>query len=231
MSPQGDPQPWTAKTLADAFAELGYSITPRTIEGWRKGRIPKPPNIYALARVASGGDDNLRQRWSAALLVEPSPAPAAPEPAASPRALNKPLIIGAAGLGLCLVGVFGYVALSPNIQVLPRGTPEISNITFCDADGFNLKRLACTAGRDGFPTDAAKIYVSFQMDNVYDGQSFSRTWFRNGEKWLEKNTYVTDAWQGYTWIHSKHGYDPGEYVMQVVVEGTVAAAKFTIDAP
>jgi TolB-like protein len=65
----GIPSPWTSEDMEHAFESFGKPISIRTIQHWRSGRfLPSRKNMHILARIISGGDDVLKQKWSDALI-------------------------------------------------------------------------------------------------------------------------------------------------------------------
>lgn len=69
LNRDGIPSPWTAEDMELAFESFGKSISIRTIQHWRSGRfLPSRRNMHILARIISGSDDALKQKWSDALI-------------------------------------------------------------------------------------------------------------------------------------------------------------------
>jgi len=63
LSQTGDPVPWTDLSLEAAFETVGKSVDKRTVQNWLSGKNqPTTPNLHKLARIASGGDNDLRHQ-------------------------------------------------------------------------------------------------------------------------------------------------------------------------
>lgn len=129
LNRDGIPSPWTSEDMEHAFESFGKPISIRTIQHWRSGRfLPSRSNMHILARIISGGDDVLKQKWSDALIStlnrekkqKPQPSPA---PAIAPAAQNsQPILRGRQNnliwlLPLLIVGICGgwwVLRLTPN---------------------------------------------------------------------------------------------------------------------
>ena len=70
--------------------------------------------------------------------------------------------------------------------------------------------------------------VSFQLHNMFQGDTFKRHWYRDGEKFISRNEFVAAPWEGYTYIYNRHGHDIGEYTLRVIINDKVTAKVFTV---
>ncbi|WP_298362552.1 hypothetical protein [uncultured Litoreibacter sp.] len=129
-------------------------------------------------------------------------------------------------VGLVLLSLAIYIFAVPFGESDPK--IKISDIRFCSYNTFSAYKKSCLSSKTHFPAGTQKVYVSFQTDNIHYGEPFSRRWYRNGEKWLERNDFFDDTWQNYTWIHNQHGHDHGEYSMRIIVGDQVFSGKFTL---
>lgn len=69
LNRDGIPSPWTSEDMEHAFESFGKPISIRTIQHWRGGKfLPSRKNMHILARIISGGDDVLKQKWADALI-------------------------------------------------------------------------------------------------------------------------------------------------------------------
>ena len=88
----GDPRPWTPETLEAACEEAGKPVDRRTIQNWRSGKNkPGRRNMHVLAKVASGGTEQLRQDW-ADCFIATLDSPSDKTSQETPPTLEKPAL-------------------------------------------------------------------------------------------------------------------------------------------
>lgn len=67
---QGDPMPWTMARFEHAVTDIGWSISQRSVEKWRSGRVtPSRRNLHKIARIAGCGDDDRKRLWAEAFIA------------------------------------------------------------------------------------------------------------------------------------------------------------------
>lgn len=115
-----------------------------------------------------------------------------------------------------------------NDQFHSRAELSVYNIRFCLEQEFSQRRLSCNANQSHFPEGTQKVYVSFETDNIPHGLAFSRRWYRNSDKFMERNDFFDETWQNYTWLYNKNGHDTGEYSMRIIMEDQVFTGEFTL---
>lgn len=215
-------------------------------------------NITALARIASGGNRERETRWrsaivkstlvkeaaenltSAKLTTQPSLVhPTKPTTAST----KKTLAVGIAVAATLLAASFLLNFLDrplPDVFLEQTGTasdglgasgaplPLVGNMRVCDEANFNKQKLACARHVPFFPIGTQKVYLSFVIDHMLDGQRFERRWYRNGERFKAVSDYFDEAWPGYTWLANSNGHDSGEYSVRIIVGDRAATQSFTI---
>jgi len=114
-------------------------------------------------------------------------------------------------LTICLVVLLSFMFFvgRSNNQAKTVPEPSVHNIQFCPELDFSQKRLSCNSHQSHFPAGTQKIYVSFETNDIPYGLAFSRRWYRNGEKFMERNDFFDETWQNYTWLFNTNGHDAG----------------------
>jgi len=240
LNENGDSQQWTGATLEEAFHLKGYSISQRTIEYWQaRSALPSGKNIRALARIVSAPAEH--DVWLHALIQSVQTQKAARKqktniadstehlPSYKPQSKqgwHKRLFI-AAGV-FCITFVAGTVFARTS-------QPQVTELKICDGAHFSLETLTCKRNMRVFGADTKKIYVSFGLRNVDRGEAFSRTWFLDGEKFLNKESRYIEPWEGWTWIGNQdplaetaNAMRSGHYTLQISVRDTIEVASFII---
>jgi len=118
---------------------------------------------------------------------------------------------------------------TPDNVLFPIARPSVINVRFCDEVGFSQGKLVCDESRVTFPAGTKRVFMSFAMYDMPTGMRFKREWYRNGEKFIEKNDYFDDAWPGYTFLWNENGHDPGRYDVRISVNKILLSTNsFTI---
>jgi len=246
----GRPDPWTSEQMEAAFLTVNRTVSIKTIENWRAGRVlPSPRNIILLAEIFSGNDLNRRGAWlsrltesvnlSKANLKTIEPAVVTEEEADTHSAPTPPqqkssrLLLGM-GLGAILTaGLVGMT--SGKVQsfqsFLKTDPPTVTDIRFCTEANFDREIKRCRLHEPRFPAGTKLIHVSFETQNVPYGQPFSRRWYRDGQLFIERDGFFDEAWENWTWIREGEDGDhlPGNYVLRIIIDGQVTTGTFRID--
>lgn len=133
-------------------------------------------------------------------------------------------------LTICIIVVLSllfFIGRGEN-QAVTVPEPSVQNIRFCLERDFSQERLSCNMHQSNFPAGTQKVYVSFETNNIPYGLVFSRRWYRNGEKFLERNDFFDETWQNYTWLFNQNGHDVGEYSMRIILGNKVFTGQFTL---
>lgn len=131
---------------------------------------------------------------------------------------------------ICFVGLLSLIFFVARGNNEKETTPEplVHNIRFCLEQDFSQHRQSCNTHQSHFPAGTQKVYVSFETDNIPHGLAFSRRWYRNGEKFMERNDFFDETWQNYTWLFNSNGHDFGEYSMRIVLDEKAFTGQFTL---
>ena len=246
LTEHGIPVPWTDETLESALTSVGLEVDKRSIQSWKSGKHkPGRVKIHALARIISDGDSDLQNQWADVFISAVRHRYNPPKvdelkPTLSPQLKPTPLLHIkknktrkwiAVGAVVAAILIFGsalghYIAWNIAQTELPK--VEVTNIRFCDEDRFSKERKACLGSVHHFPTGTQMVFVSFQMYGMPQNYPFERRWYRNGQVFLQKDGFYDSAWEDFTWIYNKEGYDDGKYDLRIVVDKTTTTATFTI---
>lgn len=235
-SENGEPVAWSAAKLESA---LDHQIDVRSIENWRSRKyMPTRENIRKLTWMISGGDQDLRQAWSEALIAEwraeklrnreadeqsvedkhPEPPSAITEEASRSRfAMPVAIAMALCAGGAALWYIFGTAQAA-----------SVQNIRICDAPYFDKQTKDCSQHVSVFVEPINEVFLSFDFENLGHGEPFERWWIRNGERVTGRTSFNDEAWQGYTYWRPEGGLPFGQYVVRIVVEGTVFTQTFQI---
>ncbi len=244
LNADGEPVAWSELTLE---AALDFKPVSKTLGDWHKrGTLPSKASLHRLCRMIFREDEKIRKAWSDALIetrraeelerdrLKTVQGQSVETPAKEVNS-GKPLTLGKqrrndrlvwvfAPIGIILVVGFSFLILRPS----QPSTIGISDIRFCSEANFSVHSKACQLSETHFPRGTQKVYVSYLSTNIPFRSSFSRRWYRNGEKFIERNDFSDAAWENYTWIYNRHGHDQGEYVMRIVVADQVFSGRFTL---
>ena len=218
-------------------------VSLRSIENWRRGKLPRRNNIHALARVFGGDHEPSIVLWREALIkcLEAKKGGGAPgKPAAFSEApeINSKIIkepqrhVRAAFISAVLssiltaIVIFFGLLLTDNLETHKHAVAK--NIKFCTEEQFDKIASVCLVNMDEFPHKTELIFVSFTLNDSFEGQRFDRVWMRNGERFLKKTSFNHEAWSGYTYIKNPYGHDPGQYVLEVSINDKATSASFTV---
>ena len=226
VSEDGVAGQWSDARLEAALAGIGITVDRRSIQAWLSGAsIPRVEKLKGLARLASS-DRFERERWSAAFIrlrqkalderrqerkAGPAAADAgvrAPRPEQAPRRLYLP--------GAVILAVTGLAGAAYLVVQLLSPAPVASNITFCDETHFATETKTCTEAMTAFPEGLKTLMITFDLNQVDEGETFTRNWYRNGRQIHTKTSFNDEAWPGYTFWHWPEGFDDGEYALQIV---------------
>ena len=241
LDPQGIARPWTVLDLEAAFDALGRDISIKTLENWRAGRtVPNRRNMHALARIFSGHDKVLANRWLDALLasrigdtisgnesgkgIDARTEGKARHKAQAPRAIGRTA-------GLAVATVVGLLALGGGAWLAAIRTPEpdIHTLRFCTEADFDRAAQRCRADRRLFAEGTDLIHVSFETNDMPPRQPFTRTWYREGSAFLSRDGFFDEVWNNWTWIGNPNGHDAGTYHLRIVVDGKVTTESFRVE--
>ncbi len=248
---------WTVDSLIAAFENAGASISDRSIEEWRRGKfVPGPQNLRVLLAIVS--DTRTRPAWRDTLLTsarrtrerrkleeeanapqnQKAPASGSGQPDTSPAAAPPATAISGylsrhkrwlwaplAGLAAVMIAAGASWAIQP----------RISDIRICDAENFSVVSQRCGRHMDQLPADAKRVYVSFEVLNHPQTEPFTRTWFLNGMKILEREGLLAPPWEGWTWYGNANPdapgavpVDNGNYTFRVSAGPAVASVSFFV---
>lgn len=233
----GIAKPWTAESLETAF---DGSPGVRAIENWRRrSSLPVPDNLRKIAAVIAGDDAALRIRWYDALVdARAKELEAAPEETGThsdetpltgnaveedPTALRKRIGLLAAVIAIVGFAVIGWLWFG-------REQPQtVENIRICDIHFFDADAGACTQHMAVFVHGIDDVYLSFDFKNVPKGAPFERWWILDGERQAGRTSFNDEAWPGWTFWRPGT-LKVGQYVVRVVVDGTVFTQTFQVQA-
>jgi len=234
--------PWTVSSFLDRAAELGIDLSRRSIQYWFTATvrgIPSKRNIVLISRIVA--DEGTKDIWRKTLLYSQKQsrqgsAPQHKEAAASAVQeagsfkfhLSRRFFGAALALGLALSGVFA-------VQVFGINTHE-AEIEFCTQEVFNQEVPQCLKGQTAFPYGTRRVYLTVDIKGLKAGEAFQRKWFLNGEKIIDVESHFIHPWEGWTWIGNPDpstvgALDPGQYSLNIVLDGRAHTASFVIDAP
>ena len=257
LSKHDVPISWTSISLEYEFNGMGYSISERTIDDWKSGkRLPSVTNTHKLARIISKDDERFFKKWDNELIaaryreeifrknrkLERQSKPEPIEKSESQThsiALEKESATVRRGyslkalLFLCsfssLISCLALYSLLAFTQRLETHTQSVAkDIKFCTKKQFDNFNKICLLNMTEFLPSVEMIYVSFKLEGAYKGQKFERTWIRNGEKFLTKESYYDESWSGFTYILNPNGHDPGKYVLRIMVDEISSTGYFTV---
>ena len=236
LSVSGEPIAWNARTLAEALDDRPSSTA--LGQWYARDALPSKENIQRLCRVLLHEENHIRKKWANTLLAARreeelkrnaekksathtgvSSMPDTQTPSGQSRGRKWIYLIG-----LLLILSAGFLFFGQT----QKPAINISEIKFCTQDNFSDQTKTCNLSETFFPEGTQKVYVSFKTNNIPYGKPFSRRWYRNGEKWLERNDFFDETWKNFTWIHNENGHDHGEYAMRIIVEDQVFTGTFTL---
>ena len=109
---------------------------------------------------------------------------------------------------------------SLNASVEIQIKPIFSNIRFMRDDKNDSSELQTNPT---FTTPIRKIRAVWNAKYPYQGMNSTRKWYRNDEKWREKNDVFDGLWRNpdsmSTFILNKRGHPMGKYAMRLFIEG------------
>jgi hypothetical protein len=111
---------------------------------------------------------------------------------------------------------------------MPSSLPYISKLYVCDQNSFENGQNACGECASHFAVGIQKIFLSFMFHNMPTGKKYKRSWYRNGEQFVEKTDFYDDAWPGYTYLWNESGHDLGDYTVRITVDEKIATVRFTV---
>lgn len=229
----GSATPWTATSLE---SRLDGSPDKRTIDNWRRrSSLPSPEGLRKLSWVIAGSDQKLRSKWHKALLetrlkeerarkakkvIQPQDLTNDTTKTETPlKVKGKFGLIG--GLGLfCVIAAYWFYDT--------QSSPRIDNIRICDAPYFNQETKKCDQHVSVFVQPADEVFLSFNFVNVPDKMPFERWWIHNGERVAGRTSFNDEAWPGYTFWRPQGGLNVGQYVVRLVVDGSVQTQTFFV---
>lgn len=249
---------WTRESLSSAFEVRGLSVSERTIDYWHSRKhLPDSTNLRALIDIVS--DRSTRSAWQDALLKAarktrkgrvaedrssqesgrgtgrnggPTEAEDPAEPKSSPL-LSSPESIWSRPRKVWVLPAAAVVAIGAIIAW--QAQPRVGEIKICDAEHFSVPNQACSRHIDYFPEGTKRVYVSFEISNYPETKPFTRSWFLNGQKVLEREGYLAPPWDGWTWYgaadpeaESAVPVMPGRYTFRVMAGPAVRSAYFQI---
>lgn len=233
----GEPKPWTDESLEDRFYELDYEIDKRTIQNWLSGKNkPSPKNLHKLARVVSNDDAGLKILWRDAFTM------ASVSKQKTKNLSTEPTLIQMADKSdvgskhkirsRALISILGFIGLLSisTVSMKSRKLPviEVTNLKFCNKALFDRTAKLCKTNVSNFPVGTSLIFVSFNMPNATMGQPFDRKWYRDGQKFAEREGFIDSAWENYTWLENSNGHDAGKYDLRIIVNGRVTTGSFFV---
>ena len=230
VSEDGLPGQWTDVRLEEALAGTGIRVDKRSIQSWLSGAsIPKVEKLKGLASLAST-DRFQREKWTAAFIrlrrkalderrQKQQAGQAAP--ADQPTGWRRPAIAA-------LAVILGLVGVTYIILQLFGPVPVAENIRFCDEAHFSTETKQCTQAMTDFPDGLKTLMITFDLNDVAEGETFTRNWYRNGRRIHTKTSFNDEAWPGYTYWHWPEGFDEGEYALQIVSGERAVTRTFNV---
>lgn len=247
INTNGDSVSWTSAQLEQAFMDVGKDVSLRSIENWQSGgRLPRPKNVHALARIFGGDDNSLTVQWREALfeaiklaknkgkpskeVSEKDVVSEQPEHDGDIRLNSSKLAMSAlASAAISAILLYAGLALTGNLEAHKHAVA--TDIKFCTSAQFDEYNSICLVNMTEFSSGTKMIYVSFRLNGAFDGQKFERTWFRNGERLLDRTSFNHEAWSGYTYLPDENGHDAGRYVLEVSIGDQASSGHFTVGNP
>ncbi|WP_300390032.1 hypothetical protein [Henriciella sp.] len=231
VSEKGVPGQWTDVGLEAALAEIGINVDKRSIQSWLSGAsVPKVEKLKGLASLASS-DRFERERWTAAFIRLRRKAldERRREQQASPAATtNQPARLRWRPALAVLAAVISLAGVTYVILQLLGPAPVAENIRFCDEVHFSTDTKRCTQSMTEFPDGLKTLMITFDLNNVAKGETFTRNWYRNGRNIHTKTSFHDEAWPGYTYWHWPEGFDDGEYTLQIVSGDRTVTKTFQV---
>lgn len=110
-------------------------------------------------------------------------------------------------------------------------SPSFSNVRFNRDDQFGKSELE-TAPE--FSSPVVNIRVVWDMKYPYQGMTFSRKWYRNGERWRTTDDVLDKVWNDSdslsTYILNLKGHPPGKYSVRFFIDGEYqCTGHFTVN--
>ena len=198
-------------------------------------RTRRARNGHAAANRNDETDPNV-----VAALARPSPAAAAQEEGAPAGPASGRFNVFRTGTWArspvwILPGLAAAVLLAFVSGALLLQRPYIADLRVCDVEHFSVANQACSRHMDRFPPDIKRVYVSFDIQNFPDNKPFTRAWYLNGQKILERKGLTAPPWEGWTWHGNKNPdapdavpATPGNYTLRIQAGPTVRSVAFKV---
>jgi len=131
-------------------------------------------------------------------------------------------------LGVCF-GLIPTIAILAFSYSSGRGKVNVIDLKFCDEAGFSSIAQKCHVSSSHFPTGTSRIYVSFDVNNAYDGQPFDRKWYYKSRQISAMSSYFDSAWPGFTFYgDGQNAFENGKYDLRIIIDDETTTRSFVV---